>query len=50
MDLLEQVQRRGTKMILGLEHLCYEERLREFGLLTGRREGSGETLEQPSST
>jgi len=32
MDLLEQVQRRATKMIRGLEHLFYEERWREFEL------------------
>jgi len=32
MELLGQVQRRTTKMARGLEHLSYEEMLRESGL------------------
>jgi len=34
MDLLERVQRKVTKVIRGLEHLCYEERLRHLGLIS----------------
>ena len=33
MELLEQVQRRDTKMIRGLQHLHYEDRLSELRLV-----------------
>jgi len=50
MGLLEGVQRRVTKMIRGMQHLCCEDRLRELGHSAWGREGCRETLQRPANT
>ena len=42
-ELWERVQRRATEMIRGLEHLPYEERLRELACSAWRKKGCGVT-------